>query len=387
MNTFIKLFIAEIKSTLRNRQALFWRLVFPIIFIVTFGLFKLDAIAASKMIVIDQANVEVSHKIIEGFKKIDFLKIESPAGLVDLDQARAKLKRNELDFVLVLPSSIKDIKTDLAPTVTIDPKTSQPVITPPPKPEPIKLAVFYNEANVGANQLVLNLLNQITTEINAQAVDAPKLFSLESQALTNRKIRYIDFLMPGVIAMSLMQSALIGIAVYLTEYREKKILKRLLATPLDRKTFVGAQVLAKLVLAVVQGGIIIATAKILYDVRVFGSLWAVAGWVVLGSLAFLNIGFIIASVSKTATAAESLSQVISLPMMFLSGVFFSTETLPKVVKMVVDKLPLAPTIDALRKIILTSEPFWQTREQLIVVACWIAGTFLIALWRFRLARE
>jgi len=387
MITFFKLFWANIKMTVRNRQALFWQLVFPIIFIVIFGLFNMDSFATSKILIIDRADTTVSHKIVDGMKEIDLFKAETSTDYNQLDNAKGKLKRSELDFILVIPETVKDIPESFTPKVTIDPKTMQPSVQMPDMPTDVKMTVYYNEANVASNQFVLNMLDQVTTEINANASGAPKIFTLDKQALSNRQVRYIDFLVPGILAMSLMQSGIIGIAVYIAEAREKKILKRILATPIDRKTFIAAQVLSRLALSFVQAVIIILTAKILYDVNIYGAYWAVAVWALLGTLVFLNIGFIIAGFSKTASAAESLSQVISMPMMFLSGVFFSTDTLPKFVQKLVDILPLTPVIDALRNIINNGEPFSSTLPQLWIVLPWLAGTFIVAMLVFRVARD
>lgn len=384
MNTFLKQVLANLKMNLRNKQALFWRLVFPLIFITIFGLFNLDSFASSKMVVIDRADNDISHKIVDAFKKIDFLKIENQS---DLDSAKAKLKQNEIDFVIVMPESIKNLNTNFAPTITFDPVTRQPKVEMPKAPEPITMDVYYNESNVQANQLVLNVLNQITTQINAVAAGAPKLFELNSQALTNKKIRYIDFLMPGVIAMAIMQSAIMGMAVFLTEFREKKILKRVLATPVNRVSFVAAQVSAWLVVSALQTMVIISAGKLMYHINVYGRYGYIALWVLLGNLVFINIGFIIASFSKTASAAEGLAQVIAMPMMFLSGVFFSTETLPKLVRLAVEKLPLAPLINALRKIVLNGDALAATKTQFIVVGIWLVVTFIVAATRFRFIRD
>lgn len=384
MNTFLLLLWADIKQQFRNKQAMFWRFVFPIIFIIVFGLFNLDSFATSKMVVVDYAKTDISQKIIDGFSKVDFIKIDKQD---NLDEAKNKLKKSDIDFIIVMPEKIKDIKTDVKPTVSIDPITRQPKIEMPTAPDPITMDVYYNESNVAANQLVLNVLSQITTQINATAGGAPKLFDLHSQALTNKKIRYIDFLMPGVIAMSIMNAAVIGIAVYITEYREKKILKRVLATPLDRKTFIASQVVSKLLISFIEAIIVIAVAKLLYQVNIYGSYWLIAMWVVLESLVFLNLGFIIASFSKTSSAAESLSQIITLPLMFLSGVFFSTETLPKTVRTVVDNLPLSPIIESLRKVILNGDSISATSHQLYIVGAWIVGLFIVAILRFRLIRD
>lgn len=385
--TTLKLFWANIKMIVRNKQALFWMLVFPIIFLVVFGLFDMDSMGSSRIFIIDQADSTVSHDLIDGFKKVETFKIETTTDIGKLQEERDKLKKTEVDFIIIIPESVKNLNTSAAPEVIIDPVTMKPTTTMPKAPDPVELKVYYNEGNVANNQLVLNVLDQMTMQINAKASNAPELFKLNKEPLTNKKVRYIDFLMPGILAMSLMQSAIIGIAVSLTEAREKKILKRILATPVDRKSFIIAQVLSRMVVSFVQAAIIVVTAKLLYDVNIYGSLWAVALWSVLGTLVFLNLGFIIAAFSKTTSAAESLSQLISMPMLFLSGVFFSTDSLPKLVQYIVDYLPLTPIISALRSIIIDGETLMATSQQLWIIGAWLIGTFIVAMLTFRVARE
>lgn len=362
-------------------------LVFPIIFLVVFGLFDMDSMGSSRIFIIDQADSTVSHDLIDGFKKVETFKIETTTDIGKLQEERDKLKKTEVDFIIIIPESVKNLNTSAAPEVIIDPVTMKPTTTMPKAPDPVELKVYYNEGNVANNQLVLNVLDQMTMQINAKASNAPELFKLNKEPLTNKKVRYIDFLMPGILAMSLMQSAIIGIAVSLTEAREKKILKRILATPVDRKSFIIAQVLSRMVVSFVQAAIIVVTAKLLYDVNIYGSLWAVALWSVLGTLVFLNLGFIIAAFSKTTSAAESLSQLISMPMLFLSGVFFSTDSLPKLVQYIVDYLPLTPIISALRSIIIDGETLMATSQQLWIIGAWLIGTFIVAMLTFRVARE
>lgn len=367
MTAFLELFIAELKLNFRNKQAIFWRLVFPLMFITIFGLFNLDQPTTTKVFVIDEANNQMSQDIIKGFEKISFFQLEKSVKITDLSSAKDRLKQEKLNFILILPQELKNQSL--------------------PQAHPIALKVYYNEANVMTNQIALNALDQITAKLNAQAVNAPQLFSLEKEALTSKKIRYIDFLVPGIVAMSIMQSAIIGMAVYLTEYRQKKVLKRVLATPVSPKTFVAALVLSRLVLSILQILIILISAKLLFNVAVFGSYFDIGVITVLASVVFLNIGFIISRFSKTTAAAEGLSQVISMPMMFLSGVFFSTETLPSVVRVMVDKLPLAPTINALRSVILNGEGIMGVKNDLAMVLVWVVATSVIAVWQLRGIKE
>jgi len=177
-----------------------------------------------------------------------------------------------------------------------------------------------------------------------------------------------------------MMSAIIGIATGITRYRERKLLKRLSATPLKVRDFLMAEVLNYLVLNIVQITLIILLAKFAFDVHVYGNYLIIYAVCIFGSLIFLNIGFAIAGYSKNTKTAESLSQVIAMPMMFLSGVFFPAEALPKVIGSIVEFLPLTPMIEALRKVSIGGEGITDIWIQLAFMAGWIVISFLLA-WR------
>ncbi len=406
MKPLFKLYWANIKITVRNKQAIFWTLIFPIIFLVIFGLFDLESLGSSKILLIDEADNAISQGIVEGFEEIDYFDAESTTNANELEQGKQKVEDGELDYVLVLPASIDDLEKAQEDAAAAEAAAqaaaqangninryvgtvaaTQTAAAEAAEIEPIDLVVYYNEANLTTNQMVLNTIEQITGHINTEIAQTPQFFALEKEPITDKEVRYIDFLMPGILAMSLMQSAVIGIVAYLMEAREKKILKRILATPVNRKYFVAAQILSQLTVAIAQIAIILATAKILYDVTIYGSLLSAFLIAMLGTFVFLCFGFIIASISKTTQAAEALAQVITMPMLFLSGVFFSTETLPKAVQYIVDYLPLTPMIDALREIITNGATLAETFPGLWVLIGWLVVMFIGAILSFRTARE
>jgi ABC-2 type transport system permease protein len=189
--------------------------------------------------------------------------------------------------------------------------------------------------------------------------------------------------MPGILGMAIMTSAVIVISAGITRYREQKLLKRLSATPLKVRNFLMAEVLSYLVLTMLQITLIILFAKIAFDVTVYGSYFNLYVVCIFGAVIFLNLGFAVAGYSKNTKTAEALSQVITMPMMFFSGVFFSTETLPKVVAKIVGFLPLTPMIDALRKISIDAEGWSAIAPKLAFMAGWVVVSFLLAWRSFR----
>jgi len=390
MKAFWLLFVATLKMTIRNKQALFWMLAFPMIFLVIFGLFNMDKMAVGRIIVLDRAQTETSEGIVKGFKEGEVFTVVEGIEANDTEGAKQKIIDGEADFAVIIPEKFKELaqnngvaQAQAMVAQGANYRSPAPIETP----EPINLEVYYNEANVTVNPVVLNAMEQMATSVNMKAAQTPEIIKIDKKSVTNRRVRYIDFLIPGIVAMSLMQSAIIGIAVFLTEAREKKILKRILATPVNRRSYIAAQVMARLIIALLQAVIILGAARLIHGVEIYGSYWNLLLWALLGTAVFLMIGFIIASFSKTTSAAESLSQVVSMPMLFLSGVFFPTDSLPDWVQKIVDYLPLTPVITALRAVTLDGKALSETLSEFWIVGAWILATFIIALFSFRTARE
>ena len=161
-------------------------------------------------------------------------------------------------------------------------------------------------------------------------------WKLDPEGVSSRNISYLDFLIPGIAIWGVMNFSVIGIATSMAAYREKRILIRILATPLKVRVFFAARVLSALVLSVLQAAIILAAGWLLFGVAIEGNLLHIALLVVLGNIIFLNLGFVVGAFSKTVAAASGLGNAVGLPLMFMSGVFFPVENLPSILRLIVE---------------------------------------------------
>ena len=149
------------------------------------------------------------------------------------------------------------------------------------------------------------------------------------QTVQTENLNAISYFVPSMLGLSIMQVGIFA-AIPLVADREKLILKRLAATPLRRWQLVGSNVLMRLLIAFIQAIIIVAVGSLLFGVEIVGSLILVAAFVTLGAMAFLALGYVIASFAKTEDAANGMTSMIQFPMMFLSGTFFQIDQMPRV---------------------------------------------------------
>ncbi len=351
-----KLFVASMKMLYRDRQSLFWALAFPVIFVVVFGLFDFNQAPNVRIDVVGADRAPIGPALVQGLDRVDSFDVHRTAseGI-----ARKDLAEGDVDVVLAVPAQT-------------------------PAAGPAGIEVLYNRSNFTSNQFALTTIRQVVDGMNLRAagVSRPALV-VEAKAVQAKTVDYYDFILPGLVAMGVMNISIVGMGVAVARYREQRILKRILATPLRPIRFLAAQVLARLVLSVVQSALILGVGVFAFGGHVYGNVLWLFVLVVLGNLVFLNLGFAVAGRASTPDAAQGLGQAVALPMMFFSGVFFPVETLPKVVETLVRYLPLTPLLDAMRTVAVDGKSITATGAQLLQVGIWVLVSFWLATRLFR----
>jgi ABC-type multidrug transport system permease subunit len=195
--------------------------------------------------------------------------------------------------------------------------------------------------------------------------------------------RYIDFLIPGLLGMSLMGGGLWGVGFVTVDMRIRKLLKRFLATPMKKSQFLAALMLSRLIFLVPEVLVLLVFAWLAFGVVIRGSLVSVILLILLGALTFAGIGLLVASRARTLEAVSGLMNLVMLPMWILSGIFFSSERFPQVAQPLIKLIPLTPLIDALRSVMLEGASFMSQLPEIGILVVWGSLTFLLALRWFR----
>jgi ABC-2 type transport system permease protein len=195
--------------------------------------------------------------------------------------------------------------------------------------------------------------------------------------------RYIDFVVPGLLGMNVMSSAIWGLGFAIVEARQKKLLKRLVASPMPRWQYLASFLLSRLAMLVVEVAAFLGFARVAFGVPFRGSLAELGLLCVLTSLSFSALGLLVASRAKTMEAASGLMNLVMLPMWILSGVFFSANRFPAVIQPVVRALPLTAAIDALRGNMLQGLNLGQLFSPVAILLVWMVVPFAISLRIFR----
>jgi ABC-2 type transport system permease protein len=348
--------VSALKMWFRDRQAIFWSLFLPLMLMVIFGIINFGAFGSVDLGIVDEAGNDLSRQFVAELDAIETFDITEGA---TWSEERQALEDSDRDLVLV-------IRADFG--ATADPSTVE---------------VLYNEGRTRESQVAQVIIRQILDELTFAETGTTRRFTMDSQAVTTRNLRYVDFLMPGIVAMAIMQMGLFSVAFAFVQLKSRGILRRLMATPVHPVSFLFSQVFTRLTVSILQTLVLIGTAFILFDVKIAGNLAAILLLALMGGAVFVSMGFAISGWAKTEEVAAPLANVIALPMMFLSGVFFPRDAMPEAIQRVTDFLPLTYLADALRNIAIDGEVLWSQWENLIGLAVWLAISFLVAVRLFK----
>jgi ABC-2 type transport system permease protein len=203
------------------------------------------------------------------------------------------------------------------------------------------------------------------------------------QAVASAGSRYIDWLVPGLLGMTIMQTGLWGVGFSIVQSRTRKLLKRLVATPMRRSQYLLAQILARMVFLVIEAGVLLAFGRLVFGVPMRGSWLLVIATILVGALSFAGIGLLAASRAKTVEGLSGMLNLVILPMWILSGVFFASSNFPDALQPFIRALPLTALNDALRAVMLEGATTRPILGELALLGVWGAGSFGLALRLFR----
>ena len=369
--------LANVKMMTRNRQGLFWALIFPLLLVVVFGLFDFRGVTPTGLAVVDNSGGQKAEILRERLDGIAFLEPEdldadAPGAI---DEARQRLADGELGYLLIIPGGLDDPVADSRFRGNDGYAGVEPV------------TLVYATRNPERNQLVEGAVHSLVIELRSAGQPVIPERLVVSDVIDAPEVDYFDTVLMGLLGLGIMTNSIISIAVRVSTYRNQAVLKRLLATPLPVWKFFAGEIIAHLLLAIVQALIILAVGVFVFGGDLPGLKPGNLGWVLLivllGTVVFLNIGFILSAWAKSPAAASGMGNAVALPMMFLAGAFFSTASLPWLLPYAALALPLTPMLDALREVAINSAPLWETWPQLAALGAWAVVTALVAVRVFR----
>lgn len=359
MKAFVNLYIASVKEFVRSRMTVFWTLVFPILFILMFGaIFSGGGTTQFNVGLVVEDQGQTGATLASVFKQIPVFQISQGPR----DDELAALRKGDRRAVIVLPASLSQ---------AVQARQATPV------------EVYYDPAQQQASQIVLGVVRQVLGEMERRMTGAPTLLVIDEKTVQSQRLRNIDFMVPGILAMALMQLGLFGTAQPVVQLREQGVLRRLSATPLPRMTVLASQIAHRLTIGLVQTVLILALGMVVFKVPMVGSWLGLLGFVMLGAMMFVALGYVIAAFSSSQESAAGISSVLNFPMMFLSGLFFPPEIMPSFLMPITKIIPVTYLADALRQLMLGANPLNPQLINVGVLAAWLLVCLVLSVRFFK----
>jgi ABC-2 type transport system permease protein len=338
------LLMARLLELKREPEVVFWVFVFPLLLALGLGIaFRNKPADAVPVAIVEGAGSQDAQSLLDRSRQHGLFKTQ----VLPANEARKGFRLGKFDLV-----------------IEPDGKGGFEYRYDPARPESVLAKAEVNDAL----QSVAGRKDVVPTEVVTSSEPGS---------------RYIDFLIPGLLGMNLMNSGMWGIGFALVDMRQRKLLKRFVGTPMRRGDFLLAIMTSRLLLMVIEIGLLLVFGVIFFHMRVLGSVFSIALLGGLGSLCFGGVGLLTASRAQKIESISGLINLVMMPMWIFSGVFFSYERFPAVIHPLIKALPLTALNDALRASILEGTPLLQQWPRLLIMGLWGGISFILALKWFR----
>jgi len=341
---YLHLLMAREKEMYREPEVIFWVFGFPILLALGLGIaFRNKPAEVHRAAIVDGRDAERTLEMLQGSPR----KASVQADVLPESSALNQFRLGKYDLVVVpQPGGSIEYRFD------------------PARPESVLTRAIVNDA------------------LQASAGRKDPL-PTSQKASTEPGARYIDFLIPGLLGMNLMNSGMWGVGFALVDMRQRKLLKRFVATPMRRGDFLLALASSRLILMLIELVLLLGLGILAFHMRLMGSWVAVILISSVGSLCFGGLGLLTASRAQKIESVSGLINLVMMPMWLLSGVFFSYERFPAILMPVIKLLPLTALNDALRSLILEGGSLATQGSRLLILVLWGGISYLLALRWFR----
>lgn len=357
--TFVRI---DVKRLFRDKLAMFFTFVFPLLFLFVFGgIFGRNTSVSFNVALINKSDSPFAHQFVEQGKKDKILKINKD--ITTLDAAQEKMSRGELDATIVLPESFGAVG---------------------PKGYPAGQAeVLYNKNSEQAGQTLASVITAIFEGVNKQFVSIDKPFTVVAKSTDRLGLTQFDYVFAGLLGFSLLGAGIFGPTSVFPKLKEKGVLRRYHTTSLRVWQYFVGNVISNVVVGFLSIAAMFAVGLTVFNLNMRGNYVVLVALVGLSAAMLFGIGLAIGGWAQTERQAAPLAQIVTFPMMFLSGSFFPRFLMPEWLQGITNYIPLTPVIDAARLIITENRGFIELLPQFGLIAGWLVIIYVIAFRVFR----
>lgn len=352
----------DIKRLFRDKVAIFFTLVFPLIFLFVFGgLFGRDSSVSFDIALINQSSSQFSKDFSKQINENQLFKVDTASATID--QAKEKMNRGELDATIILPADFGVLNDQNSPTG--------------------EAKILYDQNNMQAGQTLGSVLESIFKDINAQIVPVATPFTVKTESTATKGLSQFDYIFSGLLGFSLLTLGIFGPTSVFPRLKQRGVLKRYHSTALKVWQYFMGNVFSNAMYGLLSVTAMFIVALTVFDLNMRGNYLSLAVFVIISANVLFGIGLAIGGWAKNESQAAPLANLITFPMMFLSGTFFPRFLMPEWLQTVSTFLPLTPVIDGARLIITEGRTIFDIGPQIGLLALWGIVIYAVAFRVFR----
>lgn len=346
---------ASLRMYFRNRGAVFFTLVMPLAFLAVFGFLARSNNSSIKVDLTNKSDSELSRSFVASVKSVEAFTVNE----VSEDDANTNLSKGKVDLQVIVSEDF-----GLAGSQS-------------------KIITHYNAAKPQNGQVANLIVSQVVSGLNSQISNVPPVITVDSSGVQTKNLNYFDFILPGIMAMTIMQLGIFGVAFAFVSLKASGALRRIQATPVHPRNFIIAQAITRSIITIMTIAILLVLGIKFFDFHMLGSYWEFALVTIIGIVIFLGFGFGIAGWAKDENQVAPLANIVQLPMLFLSGIFFPRDSFPTWLKTITDFFPLTYLSDVMHQIANEGATLLQVRGEIIGMLIWGVVIFVLAINLFR----
>ncbi len=352
----------DIKRLFRDKVAIFFVFLFPMIFLIIFGsVFNSDSSVSFKVALLNQSNTEFSQKFVDQLKANKVFDISED--VTTLDAAKEKMNRGQLDATITLPQNFGEVKDGKYPVG--------------------EAQVLYDQNSEQAGKTLASIMDSVFSDINDDLVPHDVPFTVKAESTATKGITQFDYTFSGILGFTLLSLGIFGPTQVFPRLKQRGVLKRYHTTTLKVWQYFVGNVISNAFVGVLAVATMFIAAVSLFDLNMRGNYAILTLVIILGTIMLFGIGLALGGWAKNENQAAPLAQLVTLPMMFLSGVFFPTFLMPELLQKVTQFIPLTPVIDSVRLIVTENANLLDLGPQLGIMLGWTVVIYAIAFRVFR----
>lgn len=360
ITTFVRI---DVKRLFRDKVAIFFVFFFPLIFLVIFGsIFRGNDSVSFRVGLLNQSSSEFATKFEQQIRDNDVFKVDQDVST--LDEAKEKMNRGQLEATIILPEGFGEVEQG----------SSYPSG---------EAQVVYDQSNESGGQTLASVMEAIFKEINQGLVPSVAPFSVRTESTATKGLTQFDYTFSGILGFTLLSLGIFGPTTVFPRLKQKGVLRRYNTTTLKVWQYFTGNVLSNAFIGLLAVAMMFTAAVLLFDLNMRGNYFNLAFIAIFGTIMLFGIGLALGGWAKNENQAAPLAQLVTLPMMFLSGVFFPTFLMPELLQNITKFIPLTPIIDSVRLIITENASLMDLGPQLGVMAVWTVVIYLLAFKVFR----